>query len=71
MSVSVTEDQVVRIACGLFVTASYSGRLVVHGNGPVQILGYDPNSYVVTVVVLLILAVPEIVDRVPLGPSKK
>lgn len=65
------DDQVVRIASGLFFTIAYCARLFVHGNGPVGILGYEPNSFVVLGVMLLTLAVPEWLEMVPFGPTRK
>jgi len=63
------EDQIVRIVCGLFVTFAYCSRLYLHGNGPVGFVGYQANSFVVVTVILLLLAVPETIDRLPFGPT--
>jgi hypothetical protein len=65
------DDQIVRIASGAFATISYCMRLYVHGNGPVNVLGYEPNSFVVVLVVLLTLALPETLDMLPIGPTRK
>jgi len=65
------DDQIVRVFCGVFVTFAYSARLYIHGNGPVGFLGWQANSFVVVSVILLTLAVPETLDRLPFGPSKK
>lgn len=71
MVVRLTEDQVVRIASGLFVTFAYSARLVTHGDGPVQVLGFAPNSFIVVCVILLTLAIPETLNNLPFGPTQK
>lgn len=63
-------DQFVRIACGAFVTLAYGARLATVGNGPVVFLGYEGNPFALTLVILLLLAVPETLDRLPVGPSK-
>jgi hypothetical protein len=64
------DDQIVRIACAILSTVAYVVRLVVHGNGPVQVLGFEPNSFVVVLVVLLTLALPETLDMLPFGPKR-
>ena len=64
------EDQIVRIACAILSTVAYVARLVVHGNGPVGVFGYEPNSFVVVLVVLLTLALPETLDMLPFGPKR-
>jgi hypothetical protein len=65
------DDQVVRICCGAFVTLAYLGRLFVHGNGPVDFFGYSANSFVVMGLFCFFLAVPETLDRLPFGPTRK
>lgn len=65
------DDQIVRIACAVLSTIAYVARLFVHGNGPVQVLGFEPNSFVVVLVVLLTLALPETLDMLPIGPTRK
>jgi hypothetical protein len=65
------DDQVVRVFSGIFVTSAYLGRLLVHGNGPVGFFGYQANSFVVVSLILLLLAVPETLDRLPFGPTRK
>lgn len=64
------DDQIVRIASGVLATTAYLARLLVHGNGPVQVAGMNPNSFVVVLVVLLTLALPETLDMLPFGPKR-
>lgn len=65
------DDQIVRVFCGAFSTVAYVARLAYHGNGPVAVLGYEPNSLVVLLVVLLVLAIPELVNEAPFLPWTK
>jgi hypothetical protein len=65
------DDQIVRVFSGVFVTIAYTARLIVHGNGPVGFVGYQANSFVVVAAILLLLAVPETLDRLPFGPTRK
>lgn len=69
--IQMKEDQIVRIACGAFATVAYTARLVTYGNGPISIFGYEPNSFAAVLIVFVILAFPETLDRLPFGPNSK
>jgi len=64
------DDQQIRMLATLVVGAAYIARLVVIGNGSISALGYNLNPYVVAVAAMVMLALPETIDMMPLGPSK-
>jgi len=49
---------------------AYIARLVTVGNGPIEIVGYQLESLALVALVILLLAAPETVDRLPFGPSR-
>lgn len=65
------DDQAIRLVAAVLVTIAYGLRLYLHGSGPVQVLGYSPNLFVVYVLIVLTLAIPETMDQLPFGPSRK
>jgi len=46
-------------------------RLVTVGNGAIAIFGYEIAPLGLFVFVITVLAIPETLDRLPFGPSKK
>lgn len=64
-------DQSIRLGFGALVAVAYGARLVVVGNGTVALFGYQINPFALTVLVLLVLAVPETLDRLPFGPTRE
>ena len=65
------EDQSVQLGFGALVAVAYGGRLAVVGNGAVKLFSYQINPFALTLLVLLVLAVPETLDRLPFGPTRK
>lgn len=65
------QEAVVRLGVGALVTIAYAGRLVAVGNGSVDLFGFAANPFALTVLALIVIAVPEIVDQFPLGPTRK
>ena len=67
---SMRSDELLRITALGLITIAYLGRLFAVGNGPVTILQYEINPFALAVVGIVVLAMPEIIDRVPFGPSR-
>jgi hypothetical protein len=63
-------DQWLRVIGIVATVAAYLGRLFAVGNGPVIIFGYETAPLGVVAIVVLLLAAPETVDRLPFGPSR-
>lgn len=64
-------DQIVRITSGILGTVAYLGRLAFVGNGTIDVFGYHSNPFAFLVIALVVLALPETIDMLPFGPSKK
>lgn len=52
-------------------TLAYAARLVTVGNGTIQVLGYAINPFGYLLIILLMLAIPETIEMLPFGPTKK
>lgn len=66
------DDQIVRIACALSLIPIYYIHVGVNGGEAVHLFGVgtvQPFTFVATFE--LMLAFPELVDRLPFGPSKE
>ena len=63
-------SQFLRALCALGVLLAYVARVALVGNGMISAMGFELNPFVVTAVVLLILALPETLDHLPFGPSR-
>jgi len=64
------DDQLIRGAMGVCATVAYGGRLVFIGNGTVALFGYHVNPFAFLLVILLILAIPETLEKAPIGPTR-
>jgi hypothetical protein len=65
------DDQILRGAGILVATVAYIARLVTIGNGTVDVLGYAANPFALFLVAVVVLALPEVVDKFPLGPTRE
>ena len=65
------EARAVRISIAMCLTVGYVARLFVHGNGPVDVFGLTINSFALYGLLMLTIAIPEWMDQLPVGPSKK
>jgi len=52
------------------LSLAYVARLVVHGNGPVDVFGYQVVPFVLLGASIIVLALPETLDRLPFGPTR-
>jgi hypothetical protein len=66
----ITQDQIVRIFCGGFVTVAYSVNRVTGGPEEVAIFGMTTTALGALLVSQLTLAFPELWDMGPIGKSK-
>jgi hypothetical protein len=64
-------DQIIRGVASVLVLGAYLARLRYIGNGTVGLFGFEVNTFALTLLVLLVLAVPETLDRLPVGPTRK
>lgn len=64
-------NQAVRGVVAGLITVAYAARLVTVGNGTVTAFGYAINPFALTLLVLLVLAVPETLDQLPVGPRRE
>lgn len=65
------DDQLLRGAGIIVVTIAYSIRLVTIGNGDVGAFGYTANPFVLFLFAVVVLALPETIDRLPFGPTRE
>jgi len=65
------DDQLIRgigIAAVVIVVVT---RLVMVGNGAISLFGWEAAPTALGVMVILFLALPETIDMLPVGPSRK
>lgn len=53
------------------IVAAYLARLVVVGNGSIEVIGYQLSPIGLVAIAVAILAAPELIEHIPFGPSKK
>jgi len=64
------DDQTIRsIGIGV-IAVLYIARLVTVGNGHVVAFGYEINPFVTAGLFIILLAAPETLDKLPVGPSR-
>jgi len=62
-------DQILRgVGMGAALVA-FLARLVTVGNGSVSVFGYEAPPFALFLAVVVVLALPETIDRLPFGPS--
>jgi len=64
-------DQWLRVTGIVGTVVAYLGRLLTVGNGAIEILGYAMAPLGLVAIVVLLLAAPETVDRLPVGPTRE
>lgn len=64
------EDQKLRGAVAGVVGAIYVTRTVVVGNGTISVFGHMAAPFGLTLLALVILAIPETIDMLPFGPTR-
>jgi hypothetical protein len=65
------DDQLIRIIGIVAVLAGLSVRLVTIGNGNISLFGFSMTPYSLAVLAVVVLALPETIDKLPFGPSRK
>lgn len=64
------DDQILRGVVAVACTVAYGVRTLVLGNGSVNVFGYAAAPFGLLLIALVVLAVPETVDKLPFGPSR-
>ena len=65
------KDQYLRGLGIVVVTVGFVVRLLTVGNGPFSIFGYEMTPFAAFLVVVVMLALPETIEMLPFGPSRK
>jgi hypothetical protein len=64
------DDQVVRIVAAVMILLGYGVRAIALGNGAVVAFGFEASPFALFVLAETTIALPEITDRLPFGPSR-
>lgn len=64
-------SQRIRGVMGVCATLAYMGRIWLVGNGPIEIFGFVSNPFAFLLLILLVLAIPETIEMLPFGPTRK
>jgi len=64
------DNQIVRTAALFTTMGVYTARVAFVGNGTVDIVIYDINPFALVLIVMVILALPETIDMLPIGPNR-
>lgn len=64
------DDQLVRMVAAVGIVVGYSVRTIVVGNGAVAVLGYEAAPFALFLLAETTIALPEITDRLPVGPTR-
>jgi len=62
--------QVVRVAGIVGLVAAYAVKIAFEGNGPIHVLGYELAGLGLVGIAVVVITVPEVVDRLPFGPTR-
>lgn len=66
------DDQVVRAVAAVCLVGIYTAHKGLNGTGPVEVPWMGTVAPIVLVTgSLLVLAFPELIDRFPMGPTRK
>jgi hypothetical protein len=63
------EDQIIRLVGIVVMTVGYIARLVTVGNGDIGLFGYKIAPFALLLIGVIILALPETIEKIPFGPS--
>jgi len=64
-------DQIVRGVSAVCLVGLYGLNVALNGNGPVSLLGMgEVSRFTLVALFLLTLAFPELLDRLPFGPTR-
>jgi hypothetical protein len=66
----VRDDQLVRIVAAFMIAAGYGVRTVTLGNGAVAVFGFEAAPFALFLLAETAIALPEITDRLPWGPTR-
>ena len=64
------DDQLVRIVAAVVIVIGYAVRTLTIGNGSVAVLGYEAAPFALFLLAETTIALPEIADRLPWGPTR-
>lgn len=63
-------DQLIRMLGIVAVVALLVARLVTVGNGQITVFGVQVTPFALAVLAVVVLALPELVDKFPIGPTR-
>ena len=64
------DDQFVRMVAAVVIVVGYAVRTVTLGNGAVSVFGYEAAPFALFLLAETTIALPEITDRLPVGPTR-
>lgn len=64
------DDQLIRTVGVVCLSGVLGTRLAVIGNGPIPFFGFEVTPFGLTVIAVIVLALPETIDMLPFGPSR-
>lgn len=64
------DDQIVRIVAAVMIVIGYAVRTLALGNGSVVAFGFEASPFALFLLAETTIALPEITDRLPFGPTR-
>ena len=64
------DDQRIRGVGIVMIGLAYAVKLVTVGDGPIEIFGHTTNGFGFLVLAVIVLALPETIDMLPVGPTR-
>lgn len=64
------QDQTIRAVGIVAVVALLASRLIAVGNGEIPFFGFAITPFGLAVVAVFCLALPEVIDMIPVGPTR-
>ncbi len=66
------EDQIIRAVAAVGTVAAYGIHVGINGGESIRVFGTGPyHPFAVTLGVLLTITFPELLERAPIGPTRK
>jgi len=65
------QDQTIRAVGIVAVVALLASRLVAVGNGEIPFFGVQITPFGLSVLAVFCLALPEVIDMIPVGPTRQ
>ena len=62
-------SELIRAGGIVLLTIAYVARLVTVGEGTIELMSYSLSPFAILIVAIVVLALPETIDKLPFGPS--